>query len=142
MAAGRAHSLRNAGFDGRGARDAADRALAAQPLRPSWATVQARGIAILAPPVYTLVLWLAMNWMIMGDPLYFQRSVFSLPSAPDVARNIGPVIHCGCHGFVERHHRYSLRRLTQANLAFPVLWVVAVLLGIFFASGGYSVWRC
>jgi hypothetical protein len=102
-----------------------------RPLRPSWSALEARVVAILAPAVYTFLLWLAMNSMIMGDPLYFQRSVFSLASAPDVARNVGPGHPLWqAMGSVPDTLEYSLRRLTQANLALPFVWLVAVASGI------------
>jgi hypothetical protein len=102
-----------------------------RPLRASWSILEARMVSILAPPIYTVVLWLVMNWMIMGDPLYFQRSVFSLASAPDVARNVGPSHPLFlAMGSLPNTLEYVLRRITQANLALPALWVTTVALGL------------
>lgn len=102
-----------------------------RPLRTSWAALEARAVAILAPPVYIFGLWVALNWMIMGDPLYFQRSVFSLASAPDVARNIGPSHPLWpAMGSLPSTLEYSLRRITEASLAFPVVGITCLAVGV------------
>lgn len=46
-------------------------------------------ISILLPAVYGVIIWVFINWSLMGDPLYFLRSVFSASNAPDVAKVAG-----------------------------------------------------
>jgi len=46
-------------------------------------------IATLLPPVYGIIMWVFFNGSIMGDPLYFLRSVYSASNAPDVAKIAG-----------------------------------------------------
>jgi hypothetical protein len=36
------------------------------------------------PPLYTVGLWMLMNWLVMGDALYFVRSLFTPASVHDV----------------------------------------------------------
>ncbi|MGB4595821.1 MAG: hypothetical protein WBI14_07940 [Anaerolineaceae bacterium] len=46
-------------------------------------------ISILLPVVYGVIIWIFFNWSLMGDPLFFLRSVFSATNAPDVAKVAG-----------------------------------------------------
>ncbi len=46
-------------------------------------------LTILLPPVYTILFWIFMNWILMGNPLYFYNSDYSLAAATDVAKNAG-----------------------------------------------------
>jgi hypothetical protein len=96
-----------------------------------WHALEGRLLAAMAPPAYAVFLWVLLNWLIMGDPLYFQRSVFSLGSAPDVAQNNGPdhPLHSAM-GSLPVSATYAVKRLTQVNLALPILAVIAFGLGL------------
>lgn len=86
----------------------------------NWETaLEGRLLFVLSPPVYAVALWLYFNWMFMGDPLFFQRSAYSLAAAPDVARNVGwthPLF--AAMGNWLKTGEYALTRLAQQNLAF------------------------
>ncbi len=58
--------------------------------RPKLIKLVADMLMAIIPAAYAIALWLLLNWIIQGDPLYFQHSDYSLASAPDVARNNGP----------------------------------------------------
>jgi len=94
-----------------------------------WTPLEGRVLTVATPLVYAVLLWMLANWIIMGDPLYFNDSPFSLAKAPDVARNNGP----GYPLYSQIHAplltlAYALTRLTQANIAFVVLGAPVVLL--------------
>jgi hypothetical protein len=98
-------------------------------LRREWEALEGRLLAVLAPPLYAVLFWMLVNWLIMGDPLYFQRSLFSLISAPDVARNVGPDHPLWeAWGSLPITAAYALKRTAQVNVAFPLL--AALSLGI------------
>lgn len=101
------------------------------PSRRDWSDLEGRLIAVLAPPCYAIALWLLMNWIIMGDPLYFNDSTFSLSKAPDVARNYGPhhPLYADMHS-IPGTLRYSLRRITEANVLLPIVAPLALLLAL------------
>lgn len=89
------------------------------PWRNRETALEGRLLFVLAPPAYAVGLWLYFNWMFMGDPLFFQRSVYSLAAAPDVARNVGlahPLFWA--MGNWIKTGEYALTRLAQHNLAF------------------------
>ncbi|MBI3980281.1 MAG: hypothetical protein HY331_19065 [Chloroflexi bacterium] len=102
---------------------------------PPWrnweAALEGRLLSALAPPVYTIFVWVVLNWMMMGDPLYFQRSVYSLAAAPEIARNTGIThpLH-NAMGSLPLTAGYVLTRLAQVNVAFPTLAVLALAIGI------------
>jgi len=96
-------------------------------LRRDWDQLEGRLLVALAPAAYIIALWVLMNWMIMGDPLYFDHSVYSLAKAPDVARNYGP----GHPLYHEMHNLpltlgFAVWRNTQGNVLFPVVAVLAL----------------
>ncbi len=97
----------------------------------NWETaLEGRLLFVLSPSVYIVGLWLYFNWLFMGDPLFFQRSAYSLAAAPDVARNMGPTHPLfWAMGNAVKTLEYALVRLTQQNLAF----LAAVLLILLFA---------
>jgi len=99
------------------------------PARADWHALEGRLLVLLAPSVYGVLFWILINWMIMGDPLYFQRSEFSLAAAPDVARNLGPS-HPLWHaiGSMPYTALYAARRLTQIQVA--MLPLLALALGL------------
>jgi LysM repeat protein len=99
------------------------------PTRTDWRALEGRLLVLLAPSAYGVLFWILINWMIMGDPLYFQRSEFSLAAAPDVARNLGPS-HPLWHavGSVPATALYAARRLTQIQVA--MLPLLALALGL------------
>ncbi len=83
--------------------------------------LEGRLLTLLAPPVYALFLWLFWNWQVMGDPLFFQRSAYSLSAAPDVARNLGPSHpYYQAWGNVWITLAIAVSRLGQQNWAFLV----------------------
>jgi hypothetical protein len=83
------------------------------------------------------LLWLLMNWLIMGDPLYFQHSEFSLNAAFDVARNYGPAHPLyAAIGSLPITGEYAIKRLAQVHVALPILAVFAV-----WASFTRRAWR-
>ena len=101
------------------------------PMRRDWAALEGELIAVLAPPLYAIVLWLLVNWVIMGDPLYFNDSTFSLSKAPDVARNFGPAhpLYAAMHS-LPRTLEYAIRRIAQANILLTVAAPLALLLAL------------
>ena len=48
--------------------------------------MEGRLLAVLVPPAYAVAIWLFLNWILMGSPLYFLNSEYSLANASDVAR--------------------------------------------------------
>ena len=101
------------------------------PLRGNWPAMEGRLFTVLTPPCCAVVLWVLANWVIMGDPLYFNDSTFSLAKAPDVARNFGPhhPLYSAIHS-VPITLAYAFRRLAQANLLLPVMVPIALVLGL------------
>jgi LysM repeat protein len=99
------------------------------PTGTNWRALEGRLLVLLAPSIYGVFFWLLINWMIMGDPIYFQRSEFSLAEAPDVARNLGPS-HPLWHaiGSVPATALYATRRLTQIQVS--ILPLLALALGL------------
>jgi hypothetical protein len=96
-------------------------------LRSHWELLEGRFLVVIAPSAYGVLLWVLMNWLIMGDPLYFQRSVFSLNSAYDVARNAGPSHPLyALIGSVPLTAEYAIKRLTEVHVALPVLTLFAI----------------
>jgi len=100
-------------------------------LRRDWPQLEGRLLVVLAPAAFIVVLWVLMNWMIMGDPLYFDHSVYSLAKAPDVARNYGP----GHPLYHEMHNLpltllFALGRNLQGNLAFLFVAVLGLLVAL------------
>jgi hypothetical protein len=66
----------------------------------------------------------------MGDPLYFERSEFSLAAAPDVARNLGPTHPLWTAMYsVPITAEYAIKRLSQVQAAIVPLLGLAVGLG-------------
>lgn len=97
------------------------------PAGPSLRALEGRLLVLLAPSIYGVLFWVLINWMIMGDPLYFQRSQFSLAEAPDVARNLGsshPLWHA--IGSIPATAIYAAKRLTQLQVAILPLLVLAL----------------
>ncbi|MCX7837919.1 MAG: glycosyltransferase family 39 protein [Anaerolineae bacterium] len=96
----------------------------------NWETaLEGRLLFVLSPPAYAIGLWLYFNWMFTSDPLFFQRSAYSLAVAPDVARNVGlahPLF--AAMGNWIKTGEYALTRLAQQNLAFLV--AMPVILGL------------
>jgi hypothetical protein len=83
-------------------------------------------LAVLMPPVYGVALWLFFNWSLMGDPLYFVRSVYSLSNAPDIAKiaGISHPLYLAWGNIIEAI-RMGLLRSWQQNPAYPVMGVLA-----------------
>ncbi|MFI5269712.1 MAG: hypothetical protein ACHQ7M_20230, partial [Chloroflexota bacterium] len=101
------------------------------PSRRDWSDLEGQLIAVLAPPCYAIVLWLLVNWIIMGDPLYFNDSTFSLAKAPDVARNFGPhhPLYADMHSLTNTLS-YTFRRIAQAIILLPISAPLALVLGV------------
>ena len=83
-------------------------------------------IAILMPPVYGVALWLFFNWTLMGDPLFFLRSVYSLSNAPDIAKIAGLThpLYLAWGNVVEAIKMGFLRSFQQ-NPAYPIMGIIA-----------------
>jgi hypothetical protein len=94
--------------------------------RVDWATFEGRVLVTMVASAYAVALWLLANWMIMGDPLYFNDSTFSLASANDVAKNYGPhhPLYRDMHSIVLTA-QYALLRLTQVNITLPIMAALA-----------------
>jgi hypothetical protein len=83
-------------------------------------------LAVLTPPVYAVALWLFFNWTLMGDPLYFLSSVYSLSNAPDIAKIAGfsqPLYLAWGNIFVAI--KMGIIRSFQQCPAYPVVVVIA-----------------
>jgi len=93
--------------------------------------LEGRLLAVLAVPIYAFGLWMFWNWVVMGDPLYFQHSVYSLMAAPDIARNVGPT-HPLFHawGSLRNTLIYTVTRLTQQSPVFLVAVIIATVLSV------------
>ena len=85
-------------------------------------------LAVLTPPVYGIALWLFFNWTLMGDPLYFVRSVYSLSNAPDIAKIAGLThpLYLAWGNVVEAI-KAGLVRSFQQSPAYPVIGVAAII---------------
>jgi hypothetical protein len=82
--------------------------------------------AVLLPPAYGIGLWLFFNWTLMGDPLFFLRSVYSLSNAPDIAKIAGlthPLYLA--YGNIIEAIRIGIIRSFQQNPAYPVMGLLA-----------------
>jgi len=102
------------------------------PDRRDRVALEGRLLAVLAPSLYGIVFWMLVNWMIMGDPLYFQRSEFSLAAAPDVARNLGASHPLWTAMYsIPITAQYAIKRLSQ---------VQAVILPLIGLTLGLAVW--
>ncbi len=93
--------------------------------------MEGRLLAVLVPPAYAVAIWLFLNWIVMGLPLYFYNSEYSLANATDIARNAG-VTH---PLFLAWHNifytlSYTFKRLSQQNVAFMVGSMAAALVAI------------
>lgn len=109
---------------------------------PPWrnweSALEGRLLFVLSPPVYVVGLWLYFNWMFMNDPLFFQRSAYSLAAAPDVARNVGwthPLFMA--MGNWLKTGEYALTRLAQHNLAF--LGAIPLVLALAYKRGNLQL---
>ena len=49
----------------------------------------ATGVVVFLPVLYTLLIWIFLNWTIMGDPLYFQRSNYSNAAQASYTQRVG-----------------------------------------------------
>jgi hypothetical protein len=83
-------------------------------------------ISILLPAVYGIVMWVFFNWSLMGDPLYFLRSVFSLSNAPDIAKIAGLThpYYLAWGNFVEAIKVGVVRSFQQCP-AYPIMTALA-----------------
>jgi Dolichyl-phosphate-mannose--protein O-mannosyl transferase len=83
-------------------------------------------LAVLTPPVYGIALWLFFNWTLMGDPLYFLRSVYSLSNAPDIAKVAGLThpLYLAWGNMVEAIKVGGMRSFQQSP-AYPLMAVLA-----------------
>jgi hypothetical protein len=83
-------------------------------------------LAVLTPPVYGIALWLFFNWTLMGDPLYFVRSVYSLSNAPDIAKiaGISQPLYLGWKNVIEAIRLGTVRSFQQSP-AYPVMGMAA-----------------
>jgi len=100
-------------------------------VRQDWPTLEARLLTVLAPIGYAIALWLLANWIIMGDPLYFKDSVFSLDKAPDVPINNGPAfpLHAQIHAPLLTLG-YALWRMLEVNPTLPIISIPALVLAL------------
>ena len=83
-------------------------------------------LAVMTPPVYAVALWVFFNWSLMGDPLYFANSVYSLSNAPDIAKVAGmthPLFLAW--GNVVEAVRMGVMRSLQQSPAYPIGAVLA-----------------
>jgi hypothetical protein len=81
--------------------------------------VTGRLVALLTPPFYAIGMWMLWNWLIMGDPLFFQRSDYSLSNASDVARTAGPAhVLYTAWGNPVLTVQFAVGQLVRENLAF------------------------
>jgi hypothetical protein len=97
------------------------------PAGHSLRALEGRLLVLLAPSIYGILFWLLCNWMIMGDPLYFERSEFSLAAAPDVARNLGPSHPLWTAiGSVPITGLYAARRMTQIQVSIVPLMALSL----------------
>lgn len=48
-----------------------------KPMRMKWDYSVATGTVIFLPVLYTILMWMFLNWTIMGDPLFFLNSAYS-----------------------------------------------------------------
>jgi len=46
-------------------------------------------LAVITPPLYGIGLWLLLNWILVGSPLFFLKDIYDPAIAPAVARNFG-----------------------------------------------------
>jgi hypothetical protein len=96
---------------------------------PDWrARTEGWLLAVLTPPIYIIVLWIFFNWTLLGDPLYFYRSFYSLTNASDIARSIGlghPLFLAW--GNVIESIKVGVVRSFEQNPAYPVLGVLALI---------------
>jgi hypothetical protein len=105
----------------------------------NWETaLEGRLLFVLSPPVYAVGLWLYFNWMFMSDPLFFQRSAYSLAAAPDVARNVGWLhpLFLAMGNWIKTGE-YALTRLAQHNVAF--LSAIPLVLALAFKRGNLQL---
>ncbi len=116
-----ARSARGAGLSGRLSRL----------VRQDWAVLEGLLLTALAPICYAIGLWLLANWMIMGTPLFFADSAYSLAKAPDVPLNNGPTyaLHAQIHSPL-LSLGYALWRLFEVNLTLLVVAVPVFLLAV------------
>lgn len=52
----------------------------------------ATGVITFLPLAYAILLWLFFNWTIMGDPFYFQNSIYSNNAQTTEIQNIGMIL--------------------------------------------------
>ncbi|MEA5077701.1 MAG: hypothetical protein VB013_03950 [Anaerolineaceae bacterium] len=85
-------------------------------------------LAVLTPPVYAIVMWIFFNWTLLGDPLYFYRSFYSLGNASDIARSIGlgHPLYLAWGNIIESI-RVGLTRSFEQNPAYPVMGLLALI---------------
>ena len=49
----------------------------------------ATGVVVILPVFYTMLIWIFLNWTIMGDPLYFQHSNYSNSAQASYTQSVG-----------------------------------------------------
>ncbi len=92
------------------------------PGRENWNIVEGRLLVALVPAMYAIGIWLILNWMILGDPLYFMRSIYSLASAPDVAKNVGSAHPLySAMGSLDTTLHYAFSRITSVQVGLLLL---------------------
>jgi hypothetical protein len=95
---------------------------------PGWITkTEGWLLAILTPPIYAILLWIFFNWTLLGDPLYFYRSFYSLANASDIARSIGlgHPLYLAWGNIIEAI-KVGLTRCLEQNPAYPIFGVFAL----------------
>ncbi len=100
-------------------------------IRQDWFALEGLLLTALAPICFAAGLWILANWMIMGDPLFFDHGVFSLAKAPDVPINNGPgyALHAQIHSAV-LSLGYAAWRLVEVNLTLPIVALPALALAV------------
>lgn len=97
----------------------------------NWRITEGRLLIVLIPAGYAIGIWIILNWMILGDPLYFMRSTYSLASAPDVAKNVGiehPLF--GAMGSPVQSALYAIYRILSVQVGLFLIapitaWIIA-----------------
>ena len=90
------------------------------------------------PFVYAFILWILVNWLIMGDPLYFMNSVYSNSSFTNALSMNSSLLENSYHSFIDS----SLYVFKRILLLAPGLVLLPLVLVGFFKSKKETLDKC